>query len=98
MPKLYPLEIQESDICTERPLVWSTIEFVHHGLALIDYPQFKAVIRATINCGDDYAAAAWAQFHGDRLNYAMSRHPVEQGYALINLAYRLHTEAQKEKP
>lgn len=75
-----------------RPITWGTFVAVQRGLARISYEQFKTIIAATISCGDDYAAAAWSEFHGDRINYCMSRHPEEQGYALVNLAYQLNNK------
>jgi hypothetical protein len=76
-------------IDTSEPGFWDDLKAIYRGLGMIDYPQFKAIINATINCGSDYAAAAWAQFYGDRLNYVMSRSPEKQGYALLNLAIQL---------
>jgi hypothetical protein len=76
-------------IDTSEPVSWKDIKAIHNGLGLIDYEHFKRIIAVTIECRDDYAAAAWAQFHGDRLNYCLSRNPEKQGYALINLAIEL---------
>jgi len=81
-------------INVDKPISWEGLKHIHSALGLIDYEQFKRIIRATINCGDDYAAARWGEFHGDRLNYCLSRSPEEQGYAMVNLALYL----AKEKP
>jgi hypothetical protein len=89
----FPITVLHGDepdpVDTSKPGFWDDLLGIQSGLGLIDYSQFKDIVRATINCGDDYAAAAWAQFYGNRLNYAMSRHPEEQGYAMINLAAKL---------
>jgi hypothetical protein len=82
---------------TSEPSFWKDLQTIYRGLGKIDYEQFKLTVKHTINCGDDYAAAAWAQFYGDRLNYCLSRNPEKQGYALINLALQLAGQA-KVKP
>jgi len=85
-------------IDTAEPGFWKDLKAIHNGLGLIDYEQFKRIIRYTINCGDDYAAAKWSEFHGDRLNYCLSRHPEEQGYALVNMAVQMaKIKAAKEQ-
>lgn len=90
MPRLNRLP--RNGVDTRRPGWWDDLKAIQRGLGRINYVMFKKIVRETISVGDDYAIAAWCQFHGDRINYVMSRHPEEQGYALINLACKLSKE------
>jgi len=77
-------------IDVSKPESWAQLEAICVGLGRISYSEFSAVIAKTINCGDDYVAGAWPQFDGNRLGDGLTRGPIEQGYALINLAYDLY--------
>jgi len=74
---------------TDKPAGFDTVQRVLNGLARIDYEQFKSIVMETINVGENYAGIAWTTFNRNRLGYCMSRGPIEQGYALINLAFHL---------
>jgi len=76
-------------IDTSKSLHWKSIKRIYMGLRRIQYDEFEKIVKSTVTVSNGYPIEMWTKFCKDRLAYCLSRQPLEQGYALINLAYQL---------